>query len=92
MSLKDSMSGRFGRLTRNAGPVLRGLVGQQVVRFRSRLDAFNQSLADRALPEDRKKMVGRLALAQKARVAKQSSFATGTTKAAKLKTARKPRG
>lgn len=45
------------------------LLEDQVVKLRARLDAFNQSLADRALPEDRKGRVGRLSLEQKASAA-----------------------
>lgn len=91
MSLKDSVSEGLGRLTRGAGPALRGLVGERVVRLRARLDLFNQSLADRALPEDRKKMVGRLALAQKAKAANQDTAAARTARPGNQKAARKAR-
>ncbi|WP_166269514.1 hypothetical protein [Marinobacter caseinilyticus] len=39
---------------------------QQIVKLRAKFDAFNQSLADKALPDDRKGRVGRLSLEQKA--------------------------
>ncbi len=46
-------------------------VGAQLERLRMRLDIFNQSLADKALPEDRKSRVGRLSLENKASAAGQ---------------------
>lgn len=46
-------------------------IGAQLARLRVRLDVFNQSLADKALPEDRKSRVGKLSLEQKASAAGQ---------------------
>lgn len=48
-------------------------VGAQLERLRMRLDIFNQSLADKALPEDRKSRVGRLSLEHKASAAGQGA-------------------
>ncbi len=47
------------------------IVRPQLEWLRMRLDILNQSLADKALPEDRKSRVGRLSLEQKASAAGQ---------------------
>ncbi|WP_152206442.1 hypothetical protein [Marinobacter changyiensis] len=47
------------------------IAAAQLARIRAKLDTFNQSLADKALPEDRKSRVGKLSLEQKASAAGQ---------------------
>ncbi|MEX0603753.1 MAG: hypothetical protein WD623_16275 [Marinobacter sp.] len=52
----------------------------QLAKLRIRLDAFNQSLAYKALPEDRKSRVGKLSLEQKASAAGQKGRNLRTVK------------
>jgi hypothetical protein len=54
------------------------MVSERLAALRARLDLFNQSLAEKALPEERKKMVGRLALTRKAEAARENKQAPKT--------------
>lgn len=74
MSLKDSLQERFRRFTEDVLPVTLNDVGQSIKRVRKRLDHLNCSLAERALPEDRKRRVSELALSRKAKKAGQKSI------------------
>lgn len=71
MSLKDSLGQQLDRLSRELVPALREALDEGVSRARRKLDLFNRSLADRALPEDRKSRVGKLNLQRKAEMAGQ---------------------
>lgn len=71
MSLKESVSQRLARLAGEWGPRLRHAVEEGVADARARLDRFNRSLADKALPEDRKSRIGKLELERKAELAGQ---------------------
>ena len=59
------------RLSGLLGPGVRGLLEGRVERLQARLDELNQSLAQHAVPVDRKHRVGRMALDSKARQAGQ---------------------
>ncbi|HEY9121241.1 MAG TPA: hypothetical protein VIN33_15920 [Marinobacter sp.] len=74
MSLKDSLQERFLRFAEGILPETLADVGQGMERFRKRLDHLNCSLAERALPEDRKRRVSELALSRKAKKAGQKSI------------------
>ncbi|MDK8463900.1 hypothetical protein [Marinobacter sp. SS13-12] len=71
MSLKDSLQERFRRFSEEALPGALGDVGEKIEHFRKRLDHLNCSLAERALPEDRKPRVRELSLSRKAERAGQ---------------------
>ncbi|MDL0430107.1 hypothetical protein QPM17_03165 [Marinobacter sp. TBZ242] len=73
MSLRDSLQQTFRRIS---GEVLPGVLenaGHRIEDFRKRLDHLNCSLAERALPEDRKSRVSELSLHRKARQAGQKA-------------------
>lgn len=73
MSLKDSLQERLRRFSEDVLPEALGSVSEKVERFRKRLDHLNCSLAERALPEDRKLRVSELSLGRKARQAGQKT-------------------
>lgn len=85
----DRLTTDLDRLTTDIVPGLREAAEEQLARLRTRLDHFNRSLADKALPEERKMRVGRISLETKAKEAGQ-----GKTPASKAKavpeTPRKP--
>lgn len=62
------------RLSGLLGPGVRGLLEDRVERLQARLDEWNQSLAEHAVPVDRKHRVGRMALDSKARHAGQAGL------------------
>lgn len=74
MSLKDALQERFRRFTEDVVPETLDDVNQSIELFRKRLDHLNCSLAERALPEDRKRRVSELALSSKAKKAGQKSI------------------
>lgn len=74
MSLRDSLNERFHRIAGEVLPETLNNVGQTIARVRKRLDHLNCSLAERALPEDRKRRVSELALSRKAKKAGQKSI------------------
>lgn len=81
MSLKDSFQFTFRRLSEEVLPAALAGAGQKIEEVRKRLDHLNCSLAERALPDDRKPRVSELSLRRKATQAGQ--------KVAKLKTRKK---
>ncbi|MBL3554878.1 MULTISPECIES: hypothetical protein [Marinobacter] len=74
MSLKDSLQKRFRRFSEDVLPEALNDMGRSIERVRKRLDHLNCSLAERALPEDRKRRVSELALSRKAKKAAQKSI------------------
>lgn len=83
MTFREALNRRFQRLSTEHMPAVVAAVGDRVQRLRASWDELNCSLAARALPEDRKGRVGRLALDQKASKAGQGKAslkaAAGTT-------------
>ncbi|WP_404361766.1 hypothetical protein [Marinobacter sp.] len=73
--MKDSVNRQIEHLASEGIPALRELIDDRLGRLRAKLDLFNRSLADRALPENRKGRVGRLALERKAKLAGQKKAA-----------------
>lgn len=71
MSLKDSLNRQLHRLSTDYVPAVVRSVEGRLERFRTSWDELNRSLASRALPDDRKSRVGRLALDHKASKAGQ---------------------
>lgn len=71
MSLKDALQARFRRFSENVLPGALDDVGEKIEDFRKRLDHLNCSLAERALPENRKPRVRELSLSRKAEQAGQ---------------------
>ncbi len=82
MSLRDSLQERLRRLSEDVLPGALDDVGDRIERFRKRLDYLNCSLAERALPEDRKPRVKELTLGRKARQAGQKSTKPRAVKSA----------
>ncbi|AXS82452.1 MULTISPECIES: hypothetical protein [Marinobacter] len=68
MSLKDSLRHRLEKLTDDVVPQLLETWGD----LRKRLDDLNCSLANRAVPEDRRSRVSELSLQEKAKQAGQN--------------------
>lgn len=71
MSLKDSLLHGVSRLSNELVPAAVRTAGAKVEEFRQRLDHLNRTLAERALPGDRKGRVSELSLQRKARDAGQ---------------------
>lgn len=71
MSLKDSFNRQLHRLSTDYLPAAVRSVEGRLEQLRSSWDDLNRSLASRALPDDRKSRVGRLALDRKASKAGQ---------------------
>ncbi|PXX91048.1 hypothetical protein DIT71_11160 [Marinobacter vulgaris] len=71
MSLKNSLQERIRWFSEDVLPGALSDIGTRVERFRERLDHINCSLAERALPEERKSRVSELSLNRKAREAGQ---------------------
>lgn len=82
MSLKDSLQEGFRWLSEDVLPAAIGDVGEKIERFRKRLDHLNCSLAERALPEDRRLRVRELSLGRKAKQAGQKSVKLKSVKKA----------
>ncbi len=72
MTFRETFNRRFQRLSTEYVPAVMAAMEERVQRLRTSWDELNRSLANRALPEDRKSRVGRLALDQKASRAGQS--------------------
>jgi hypothetical protein len=68
MSLKDSLRNRLEKLTDEVVPQLRESWGD----LQKRLDDLNCSLANRAIPEERRSRVSELSLQEKAQQAGQN--------------------
>lgn len=73
MTLKDSLLKGVSRLTGEILPAAVESAGHSLENMRKRLDGINRSLADRALPDDRKVRVSELSLSQKAEKAGQKA-------------------
>ncbi len=71
MSLKDSLLHGVSRVSNELVPAAVRAAGEKVEEFRQRLDHLNRTLAERALPGDRKGRVSELSLQRKARDAGQ---------------------
>lgn len=71
MSLKDSLLHGVSRFSDELVPAAVRAAGEKVEEFRQRLDHLNRTLAERALPGDRKRRVSELSLQRKARDAGQ---------------------
>ncbi|WP_417530314.1 hypothetical protein [Marinobacter lipolyticus] len=71
MSLKDSLRRGVSRVSNELVPAAVRAAGEKVEEFRQRLDHLNRTLAERALPGDRKARVSELSLRRKARDAGQ---------------------
>lgn len=67
MSFKDSLKGRFDKLTEDIMPPLVGSLKE----VQRRLDELNCSLANRSVPECRRSRVSELSLQEKAEQAGQ---------------------
>ena len=76
MALKDSLRIRFEKLADGVVPQLVDSWGD----LQKRLDDFNCSLANRAVPEDRRDRVSELSLEEKARRAGQDRAVKGASK------------
>lgn len=73
-SAVEEGSSRLSDLTRlsdKLAPSLRDAVNERIEDLQKRLDELNRSLADKAVPRDRKAKVDRMALSEKARQAVQ---------------------
>ena len=77
MALKDSLKLRFEKLADDVVPQLLDTWGD----LQKRLDDLNCSLANRAVPEDRRSRVSELALQEKAEKAGQDRPAPRAVKA-----------
>lgn len=73
MTLKDSLLKSVSRLTGEILPAAVESAGHSLESLRKRLDGINRSLADRALPDDRKVRVSELSLSRKAERAGQKA-------------------
>ncbi len=73
MSLRDSLQQTFRRLSGDILPGALENAGHRIGDLRKRLDSLNCSLAERALPADRKSRVSELSLDRKARQAGQKA-------------------
>ncbi len=71
MSLKNSLQARFRRFSEDVLPGALDGVGEKIEHLKKRLDHLNCSLAERALPENRKPRVRELSLSRKAKQAGQ---------------------
>lgn len=71
MSLKNSLRHGLGRFSNELVPAVVQATGKRIEEFRQRLDHLNCTLAERALPGDRKLRVSELSLQRKARDAGQ---------------------
>ncbi|MEP1213789.1 MAG: hypothetical protein ABJM11_06650 [Marinobacter sp.] len=71
MSLRDSLQARFRRFSEEILPEGLGSVSEKIEHLRKRLDHMNCSLAERALPENRRLRVRELSLSRKAEQAGQ---------------------
>jgi len=78
MALKDSLRLRFEKLADDVVPQLLDSWGD----FQKRLDDLNCSLANRAVPEDRRSRVSELSLQEKAQQAGQNRPAIRAVKTA----------
>lgn len=76
MALKDSLRLRFEKLADDVVPQLLDSWGD----LQKRLDDLNCSLANRAVPEDRRSRVSELSLQEKAQQAGQNRPAIGAVK------------
>lgn len=74
MLLKDSLQEKLRRFAEDVLPKTLDDVRQTIELLRKRLDHLNCSLAERALPENRKRRVSELALSRKAKKAGQKSI------------------
>ena len=83
MSLRDSLQLTFRRLSGELLPEALENAGHRIASLRKRLDHLNCSLAERALPADRKSRVNELSLEHKARKAGQKATRLKSVKAAK---------
>ena len=83
MSLRDSLQLTFRRLSGELLPEALENAGHRIASLRKRLDHLNCSLAERALPADRKSRVNGLSLDHKARKAGQKATRLKSVKAAK---------
>lgn len=66
MTFREAFSRRLRRVSAEYVPAAMTAMEERAQRLRASWDEFNCSLAARALPEDRRSRVGRLALDQKA--------------------------
>lgn len=82
MSLRDSLQLTFRRLSGELLPEALENAGHRIASLRKRLDHLNCSLAERALPADRKSRVNELSLDHKARKAGQKATRLKSVKAA----------
>lgn len=71
MTLKDSIWLGFSRISNGWLPAARESADRKLMELRERLDEINCSLANKALPEDRRSRVCEMALHHKASVARQ---------------------
>jgi hypothetical protein len=85
MSLRDSLQQTFRRFSGDILPGALESAGHRIEHLRKRLDHLNCSLAERALPADRKSRVSELSLNRKARKAGQKA-----TRLAAVKEVKKP--
>jgi len=83
MSLRDSLQQTFRRLSGELLPEALENAGHRIAGLRKRLDHLNCSLAERALPADRKSRVSELSLDRKARKAGQKAARLTSVKTAK---------
>ncbi|MBE94462.1 hypothetical protein [Marinobacter sp.] len=83
MSLKDSLQQTFRRLSGELLPEALESAGHRIAGLRKRLDHLNCSLAERALPADRKSRVSELSLDHKAKQAGQKATRLKAVKTAK---------
>lgn len=81
MGLKDVINRNLDRLTTEIIPTLKKVAVEQLTQVRAKLDHFNRSLADKALPEERKKRVGHISLETKAKEAGQDKAPASKAKA-----------
>ena len=84
MALKDSLRLRFEKLADDVVPQLLESWGD----LQKRLDDLNCSLADRAVPEDRRSRVSELSLQEKAQQAGQDRPVVRAVKTARKTSAR----
>lgn len=87
MSLKDSLRLRFEKLTDDVVPQLLESWGD----LQKRLDDLNCSLANRAVPEDRRSRVSELSLQEKAQRAGQDRPALRSVRKAAGPARKRPR-
>ena len=90
MTFREALNRRFKRLSTEQVPAVMAAMEDRIQRLRASWDELNCSLAARALPEDRKGRVGRLALDQKASKAGQGKASLKAAGAPKNRSRKRP--